>query len=44
MGKGSNLLLHNQKKIYIPDLWSEIMLFDSIKSVITSKKSVIVSG
>lgn len=29
------------KNIFTPDLWSEIMFFDSIKSVVTSKKALL---
>lgn len=40
MGKASNVLQHNTKQSFSPDLWSEILFFDSIKSVVTSKKAL----
>ena len=41
MGKTLNIFHIPKKNSFIPDLWSEIMFFDSIKSVITSKKALL---
>jgi large subunit ribosomal protein L23 len=41
MGNISNLFQNSNKNSFTPDLWSEIMLFDSIKSVVTSKKALL---
>jgi large subunit ribosomal protein L23 len=41
MGKESNLFQNSRKNSFTPDLWSEIMFFDSIKSVVTSKKALL---
>jgi large subunit ribosomal protein L23 len=41
MGKISNLVQSSKNTSFTPDLWSEIMFFDSIKSVVTSKKALL---
>ena len=39
MGNASKVCV--KKNSFTPDLWSEIMFFDSIKSVVTSKKALL---
>jgi len=41
MGKASGTLQNTKKNYFNPDLWSDILFFDSIKSVVTSKKALL---
>jgi large subunit ribosomal protein L23 len=41
MGKSSNGIQYTKTKNFKSNLWSEIMFLDSIKSVITSKKALL---